>query len=150
MKCLPRIVLDINILFKLFITREPDTEAYESYKVFNCILYKWDEMKVICTPEVTKCYENLFSRIANGYFHYKSSFILPLEQNRQIEYVNPMTAPCTINDPDDQIYLDCAHGGNADIIISNDSDFKLFELGDCKFQCFTTSEFLSKICSEYI
>ncbi len=140
----------MNILFKYLITREPDSEAVESFKLMKCILYKENEVRIMCSPEILVRYETLFSKVANGYYQYQSNFLLPLEQNKQIEYVESVAAPCSINDSDDQVYLDCAFGCKADFIISNDSDFKLFDLGECQFLCYNSQEFLSHVCTEYV
>ena len=145
-----RLVLDVNILFQIFGTTKPNSEANESYLAFRCILNEKNQIKVLCTGQLFKAYEDRFSKIAHGYLIYKSSIYLNLEKNNQLEHVNPMKAPCEINDPDDQIYLDCAYGGEASLIISNDPDFKEFELGECEFNCFTSKEFLFEYCPEYV
>ena len=81
-----RIVLDVNILVKMLITQDADSQASQSFETFRCILKNKNQMKVVCSGEVLAAYETLFRKISNGYFLYKSYFYLRLMDNKQLEF----------------------------------------------------------------
>lgn len=130
-----RVVLDINVLLISLPVQSKYRPIFDSLKfgvynllITNEIIFEYEEMIGKKTSPVVA--ENVLRlllslpnviKISNIYFKWK----------------------LIVNDPDDNKYPDCAVAGNADLLVSNDSDFKV--LNQTKFPnitLLTAEEFL--------
>lgn len=142
-----RIVLDVNIV-RYITDAKLEVENILSNNVYHCIRSKRD-FKILFSSEVEKAYKDHFMKRSMGLNLYFSCFKTPLKVSKKIAFVTAEKAPCSCHRKD-QLFLDCAYGGNANVIVSNDGDLITdANLEGCDFECLSPSVFLKKYCPEY-
>lgn len=130
-----RIVLDTNVL----LISIPVKSSYRY--IFDCI--KSGKISLLVSNEILSEYEEKIGEktlpeIAQNVIRLLLN--LPNTEKTEVYYRWNLI----VKDPDDNKYVDCAVAGNAEYLVSDDSDFRILKhIEFPKLQLLTSDEFLS-------
>ncbi len=140
---LKKVILDVNIV-RAVLLAEPKTA-----NVYNCILDKENDFRVVICDTIEKAYLDHLEKMSTGYNQYYQHFKFSLMRQKHIIDIKALEAPYNFSHDDDQGIIDCAHTTQSDIIVSTDGNFKTFKHELYNYECLKPREFLEKYCPEY-
>jgi putative PIN family toxin of toxin-antitoxin system len=108
-----RVVLDTNVLLSGFIWTGPPFKIIDAWKN--------ERFELIVTPDIVSEYERTLKEFAKGKNKVDYLSVLALITSKAL-WASPATLPIQIcDDPDDDIFIAAAIGGEADFIVTGDS-----------------------------